>query len=259
MLTKPSNPHSEPDRGPAHRHGALAALFLVALVLAPLGASHARTTEETIRFTGVARTEDGRVAYIEEHEVRVGRGRELWSLTQYSRPDGEAFADLESDYSRYPYLPHYQFRDRRFGRVAGIDLEAGGIRAFGRRDENAEMKDWPLEPDAGLIAGQGLNYYLRDHLAEFAGTDSTKSLRFFIPLTGRSVTFRVRRLDRVDEDPGEITLAVEPDAWWIRLLAGRLEVSYELATGRLVRYQGPSNILDDERSDQTVEIVYQYR
>ena len=183
-----SRSSSRPD--PASRR----LLALAAFAMAP-GLALASVTEDVLRFSGVAHAEDGSIAYVEEHEVHFDEGRPRWSMTEYRRPDGEPFANLESEYGVLPYLPAYHFRDERFGREAGIVLEGEDATGFGRRNADADMAAWPITPDASLVAGQGLNYYLRDHLEELAAGDSARTVEFFMPLRGQTVRFRVERLE----------------------------------------------------------------
>ena len=73
----------------------------------------------------------------------------------------------------------------------------------------------------------------------------------------RDFLFRIRRL----KEPGEsatVAFNIEADSWFLRLFAPNLEVRYDRQTGRLLSYQGASNLLDADRSVQKVTITYRY-
>jgi hypothetical protein len=108
-----------------------------------------------------------------------------------------------------------------------------------------------------MVTGQGLHVYLRDHLQQLATGDAIKQVRFLVPLEGRDFLFRIRRL----KEPGESTTVafnIEADSWFLRLFAPNLEVRYDRETGRLLSYQGASNLLDADRGMQKVTITYRY-
>ena len=58
--------------------------------------------------------------------------------------------------------------------------------------------------------------------------------------------------------PGAATLPVrvEVDSWVLRLFAEALDCEYDLATGRLVRYRGPTNLEDEAGRHPVVTITY---
>ena len=51
---------------------------------------------------------------------------------------------------------------------------------------------------------------------------------------------------------------MEFSSWILRLLAPTLEVDYDRATRRLLRYRGPSNLADASGNNPEVEIAYTY-
>jgi hypothetical protein len=55
-----------------------------------------------------------------------------------------------------------------------------------------------------------------------------------------------------------VRVRFEPSSFILRVLAPSIEGDYELATGRLVRYVGVSNVPAEDGSPQQVEISYSY-
>jgi hypothetical protein len=106
-----------------------------------------------------------------------------------------------------------------------------------------------------MVTGQGLHFFLRDHLDELVQGSAVKPVQFIVPLEGTYYTFRIRRLDFKS---GTVTFAIEADNWLLRLLAPKLQVQYDLTTRRLISYRGPSNLLSDSRTVQNVTITYRY-
>jgi hypothetical protein len=231
-----------------------AALALAAPQLAPATEPGAIGVPHPEGFSGVARGRDGRVLYVEEHEVRRVGDRVLAAVTTYRHPSGAVMAVLKSDYAGDPWAPSYRFEDRRTGRVeavetgqAGATLEAGGRRVLLGRPR-------PGQPP--LVGGQGLDQLVRARLDTLrAGQRLT--VAFAIPSRQEAFEFRLQALPV--EDAGDVVrVRVEVASWLLRLLAPHMDCDYDPATRRLLRYRGPSNLEGEGGAHPDVEITYDY-
>jgi hypothetical protein len=202
------------------------------------------------RFQGVARSRDGSVAYVETHEVHVSSGRITSAETRYAQPDGRAIARLVSAYAPGSFAPDYEFLDLRTGAREAVRMDEKGIRL----QDGDKAKVLPLPDDVPLVAGQGLDRYARAHLEELSRGEV---LRVSLALPGRLDAFGFRiRGERIAGD--RVRVRFEPSSFILRVLAPSIEGEYELATGRLVRYVGVSNVAAEDGSPQQVEIAYSY-
>jgi len=230
-----------------------AALALAAPQLAPATEPGA-SAPSLERFTGMARGRDGRVLYVEEHEVRRAGDRVLAALTTYRDPAGAVMAVLKTDYAEDPWAPSYRFEDRRTGRVeavetgpAGATLEAGGKRVTLARPR-------PGQPP--LVGGQGFDQLVRARLDALRGGERLTAT-FAIPSRQDAFEFRVQALS--PEAPGEVVrVRIEVASWLLRLLAPHMDCDYDPATRRLLRYRGPSNLEGEGGAHPDVEITYDY-
>ncbi len=215
------------------------------------GGSAARADRATVeRFRGVARGRDGAVAYVETHEVVVEGGRVVRAETRYLRPDGSPIARLVSEYAPGSYAPEYEFRDLRTGALEAVRRDAEGVRLL----DGDRVKVLPVPEDVPLVAGQGLDRYARAHLDALARGET---LRVSLALPGRLDAFGFR-LRGEPVEGGKVRVRFEPSSLILRILAPSLEGEYDLATRRLVRYVGVSNVAGDDGSPQQVEIAYSY-
>ncbi len=231
-----------------------AALALAAPLLAPASEPGVADAARLERFSGVARGRDGRVLYVEDHQVRRAGDRVLAASTTYRDPSGTIIAELKSDYASDPWAPSYRFEDRRTGRVevvetgpAGAILDAGGRRVTLRRPR-------PGQPP--LVGGQGLDQLVRARL-DALRSGQRLTVAFAIPSRQEAFEFRVQALPQ--EDAGEVVrVRVEVASWLLRLLAPHMDCDYDPATRRLLRYRGPSNLEGDGGAHPDVEITYDY-
>ncbi len=218
--------------------------------------SMASTRQEEV-FQGIARDESGEIAYIEEHRMIYEDGRPQRNETRYRDAEGREIAVLTSNFATNPYVPNYAFEARRFGRQDGTFVDGSWVKIYGRADRDAPVQQGMVRLADGMVTGQGLHVYLRDHLDELAEGDAIKQVRFLAPLEGRDFVFRIRRLD-APREAGTVAFGIEADSWFLRLFAPKLEVRYDRDTRRLLSYRGASNLLSAERGVQNVTITYRY-
>lgn len=230
-------------------------IALFGLVLGSL--SLAQAAETVMTFAGVARNEAGEVVYREQHRVTYRDGRHVSGETRYLSPAGESIARLDSDYGNHPYVPTYRFEDYRFQREDGARVQGDRVTVYGRTSDTDGMARTTLLLRPDMVSGQGLHYFIQDHLQELAA-GAQRQVRFLIPLEQDAYTFRIRPLDSAGASADTARFRIEIDNWLWRLFAPYLEVRYELSDGRLLRYEGPSNILNPSGEIQNVTIDYRY-
>ncbi|HNW78750.1 MAG TPA: hypothetical protein PKH28_07540 [Candidatus Competibacteraceae bacterium] len=236
-------------------NAATCGMLLLADAALPAWAMVSGRQEEV--FQGIARNERGEIAYTEEHRMIYEDGRPHRNETRYRDASGQEIAVLTSNFTRNPYMPSYSFEDRRSGRQDGTFVDGNWIKIYGRADQDAPVQQDMLRLEDGMVTGQGLHMYLRDHLDELATGAAVQQVRFLVPLEGRDFVFRIRRLDTPGE-PNVAAFSIEADSWLLRLFAPRLDVRYDRDTRRLLSYRGASNLLDANRSVQNVTITYRY-
>jgi hypothetical protein len=230
-------------------------MLLLADAALPAWALSSNRQEEV--FQGIARDERGEIAYIEEHRMIYENGRPQRNETRYRNARGDEIAVLKSNFTTHPYVPSYSFEDRRFGRQDGTFVDGSWVKVYGRAEQNAPIQQDMVRLEDGMVTGQGLHVYLRDHLDELARGNAIHQVRFLVPMEGRDYIFRIRRLETPGA-PGTVAFSIEADSWFLRLFAPKLEVRYDRETRRLLSYRGASNLLGADRSVQNVTITYRY-
>lgn len=231
---------ARPGRAP------LLALLACGAALAPAAAEAG-----VERFSGVARGRDGAVAYLEAHELRRGPDGREEAVTTYRTPAGEVMAVLRTDFSRDPFAPDYRFEARR-GDVQAVERTAEGA-ALVAGERRREVRAAGGRP---LVAGQGLDRLVRARLADLARGEVLR-VDFAFPSRQATYPFTIRALPRAP-DAATLPVRVEIDSWVLRLFADVIDCEYELATGRLLRYRGPTNLEDDRGDHPVVTITYAY-
>jgi len=230
---------------PRRRAGRGAAAAALILLLAP-GAAAADE-----RFVGTARLAGGRIAYVEEHEVRREAGRVVAAETLYLDAGGKAIARLRSDYARDPFAPDYRYEDLRTGEVEEVALLDGAVQLrAGERQRRLPLGSLPL------AAGQGLDRLARARLPELLRGEVLR-VSLALPSRLQAYDFRIRALPGSSKGD-RVRVRIEPASFLLRLLAPSIEADYDRETGRLLHYRGVSNVAGPDGEVQEVEIEYRY-
>lgn len=221
-------------------------ILLVLLFLAsPAGA---------LSFKGTARDlESKAVLYFEEHELEPGeKGLVKQLRTRYLRPDGTPLATISSDFTRHPTVPEAVFDDPRFKRRESATHSADGLQVTLRVEVDGKQlhqKTFPVTER--LVVGQGFDNFIRKNF----DTLTKKTIPLTFGVMAKADVYDFLGTSR----PGPVgRFGIKIDSMFLRLFLDELQVDYDPATKRLMRYRGLSNIISDQGKDQQVDITYEY-
>ena len=208
----------------------------------------------TLTHKGTA-TKDGKVVYIEQHEALFRDGEVVTSKTTYTSPDGKPEATLTSDFKNSIPNADHEFHDLRDNRRYGVRWNDGKAVMWDKEEgekERTEKIGKDFADGKLVIGGQGLHYYMRTRLAEFAKKDT--AIAILIPGKLDWYSFLVTP---AGVDNGLKKFVIKAQSAFLRLFAPQLEVWYA-DDGKLMRYRGLSNLPDAKGGNQQVEIKYEY-
>ncbi|MFM6989011.1 MAG: hypothetical protein ACKOXG_10160 [Arenimonas sp.] len=192
---------------------------------------------------GQARDPDTRrLLYTESHWTRFEAGLPVRRTVLYRCPDGTAFARKEISYAPSTLAPAFRFTDVRLGYQEGLRWRDGRPELWtsGRDGERAQT----LANRTDLVADAGFDMFIRSRWPQLSAGER-QSLRFAVPSRLASYGFNLRRSAavRYREQPAQ-TFRLGLDGL-AGLVAPEIEVTYGRDSRRLLRFKGPSNILDD--------------
>ena len=221
--------------------------ILLACLLAPWPALAALTFEE-----GEAREpESDRLLYREQHLVRRRDGEPTERLVLYRCGDGTPFARKKVDYRGSSLAPEFAFEDARLGYGEGLRRRTGVESVWVREGAGVAERSAALGDDTRLVADAGFDEFIRDNWSSLVSGQSVP-LRFAVPSRLQSLGFKVDR-------QGSVQLGGEPaETFRLRLggllgwIAPHIDVAYGRDSRRLLRFEGLSNLRDDDGESQLV-------
>lgn len=199
----------------------------------------------------------GKPVYTEVHRLeRDERGFDRRIETDYVAPDGRVIARIRSDFAKDLHAPDTEFSDLRHGIEQKAVLDVGARKLEVTRTQNGATKKATLAAKGDFIVGQGFNNYVKSRFAELeAGRKML--LRFAVLEELDDFAFQALKQPATKENPEErATFALSLDSWLLRQFVSSIQVSYDRKDKALRRYEGLSNLLNDEQKGWAVVIDY---
>lgn len=199
-----------------------------------------------LSYEGIAYAPGGsRVLYRETHWISGDR-----HVVLYRCPDGAAFARKRLDYSTHATAPDYEVVDARDGYRAGVQTTSSGREAFLQARAGDRVRRVPLP--ARTVVDAGFDGFIRaawNRLAPDAGLD----VAFLVPSRLQSMRFelRARPLRAAGVRVFRLTLAS-----WIGAVLPHIDVTYDVATRTLLRFQGMSDVRDGRGRNLVVDVRF---
>ncbi|MFZ3229114.1 MAG: hypothetical protein WA160_02830 [Pseudobdellovibrio sp.] len=225
-------------------------LIIMCLGYCPFGQAY--------QVIGHATTNNGKFAYTEIHQVALDTNGFNQSVTSsYFNEKNELFAKMNSKFGSHLFLPITDFEDMRskhkfLTKFDDLD-KTYVIQAI---EPGKSIKEKRLVIDANMIAGQGFDNYIRKNF-DFLKKEK-KEIKFIVIPKLDFFAFSVESQKNNESVNSKKTSSfqISPDSLLIRLFVKTIQVLYEEVSGRLMRYQGLSNIDDANGNSQVVDIQY---
>ena len=192
-------------------------------------------------FSGSAYAIDSdMLLYRETHFLRdAGAGRE--HIVLYRCPDGRPFARKRERDDGDAQAPDFDMTDARLGYHEGVRRVGLAREVYVQRSaaqpEQAEM----LRVPADGVIDMGFEVFAQRHWNELQRGDTLR-LNFLVPSRRTFFAFKVNRIAPLSAS-GTITFRLAAGSWFSFLLP-HIDVTYDVATRLLLRYEGLANVRD---------------
>lgn len=206
-------------------------------------------TSEKIKFVGKAFDESGeRFLYTEFHSLTKEGSKVVRAVTTYKDKSGKKLGSFKTNYSKDAFAPDAVLNDIVANRVTAAKRRGQKLTL----SSNDKKKTINVPSNKPLVIGQGLHYFV---VANFSKLLKGKKIKFALGVPDRQATydFRVSKLKNVPK--GKVRLRIEIDSWVKRRLVDPIDVDYSL-DGKLTRYKGISNLVNESGKRPTVIIYY---
>jgi hypothetical protein len=204
-------------------------------------------------------------AYVEEGHEGFVAGKHVCTRTEYLGPDGKPMARRTLDFGRFECMPDYIFRDLRNGYEEGAAVDpakgAAEIRVHFRDSAQAPLKEKRIEVPEPCVINGGVGEFVRRRWEEIA---AGKKAAFNMVIPARLDYFRFEAYvnRKYSLAPGEakgrayLPVVVEPRSTVLSMLLPTIVLYIDVASKRLIRYQGIVNVADAKGRSLRVRTDY---
>jgi hypothetical protein len=207
-----------------------------------------------VSFSGRAVTGTGVLWYTEHDTVRTTGGRTQIE-TRYMTADGKPLADLSAEITGAGYLPTTHLIDHRDNYVYSVEplRDRGVVKLTQQLGRGVvEQRTIPLRDD--LMTFQGVLLFIVDRRADLE-RGQTLSAQWLVPSRMTSYGVRIYKRSR---QGNLLSVRLEMSSVAFRFFAIPSDLTIDVASGRVLEFTGPSNLLDEKDKPVRVHIVYEY-
>ena len=195
--------------------------------------------------------------YTEHHHEVRGEGLVSKSRVLYKKINGEVFAEKDLDFSIDFFLPEFSLLNSKTGHNEVTRYVDDNYQVSFVKNSEARRKEKPLNYSSGAISDAGFDNFITSHWGEIAsGQEYTRD--FLIPGLLRFFKFRIYQDSIIEEDGIKFrVLHIEPANFFLRKLAGTSKLYYAYDWPELKKFQGISNMRDENGDNYQVVIKYE--
>ena len=233
-------------------------ILFIAVTLLVVGVHGALIAQERGRVGRAYDANSGALLYEERHDETVVDGAMIADSVSYLDSQGVVFAHKQVDFRDHLFAPEFRLDNERTGHLEALRRESnGGIALQFREQATRELRETRLANTPNdAVADAGFDRFIAAHWDDLA-VGARLVRRFLVPSRLEFMDFRVRRSDD-DSNPREVSFAVEIDSAFLRLVVPPITVVYDRDTRRLLRYEGLSNLRDENGDNLAVRIEFEY-
>lgn len=202
-------------------------------------------------------TDDGQVLYRESHFLAMEGGAVRERLVLYRCADGTPFARkrVENAFAS-PWLPEFDMVDARIGYREGFSAKGQTPEVYVQEvgEDQPERETFDQIPE-DLVGDAGFDSFVQDHWEQLVAGE-TMRFKFLVPSRLDYMSFKVRQVreDRIDDRPVRVfRLAL---GGLLGLIVSGIDVSYDSQSRTLMRFEGLSNVRDEEGDNYVARIDF---
>lgn len=224
------------------------------LVLPLLAVATAPSAAAQLRYEGVAYAASGTTVVYRETHWLYRDGDAGARLVLYRCPDGRPFARKTMREVPDAVAPDFDFVDARLGYREGVRTRDGRREVFHREGASAPLLVRPLPAVPGLVIDAGFDRYLVGQWSRMATGRVTAP--FLVPGRFRAIDFRIGDAVDARESGRAVRRFRMALAGLLGMALPPIELTYDIAERRLLRFRGPGTVRDARGRLQALRVEF---
>lgn len=176
----------------------------------------------------------------------------------YRNPEEQLIAHKELNYESGPMTPSFEQHNLDAGDSVAVEMQRDKV-VITSTGSNGEVRIASVIPGAQspIVIDAGFDAFVTGNWDSLVAGEGK---RFQFPVAAREmlVELSIESIPCTYSTDTDQCFRLEPDNWFIRMLAEPIELGYDARLQRLSRFRGVSNISDGSGSGLLVDIHYRY-
>lgn len=181
----------------------------------------------------------------------------------YVSPEGNTFATKTLTYQGEYFQPGFVLQDNRDNETVSAQFQ--GARLVLSHTANGDTREKVIMDNARMVIDAGFDAFIQLHWTELVDDKKRKTFQFALPNRLSSIDLEVRKINP-QESPvyssefgaNWVYLRIAPAQKFISIFANPIFLAYDPNGKYLMRFQGRSNLDDDNGEPVDVRIEYEY-
>ena len=230
-------------------------IFLLTSLL--LWMSSAFTEDDVNRIGYAYDINTNQLLYTENHHEKYSDGVLQKTEVIYKDPAENIFARKTADFSNNQFMPEFKLENTRTGHEEKTrfiknkyEVIFSGTKSKTRRKSQINYKD-------GAISDAGFDNFIIEHWDQIiAGKEFKRD--FLVPSMQKFLSFRIYQDAILNKEGQSLRLInIEPNSFFVRVIAGKIKLYYDIDEPILRVFEGVSNMRDSKGDNYDVFIKYE--
>lgn len=232
------------------RYFSIGTTLAALLVVAALQDAHAEVSE---RVGYAYDKQTGMFLYSETHRELVRNGRLITNTVAYRDEEGRVFAEKHIDFRKSLVMPDFQLVNSENGHLEGARGGDKQLSVHFRRLSDSRVQKASVEIPGDGIIDAGFDRFIEQNWTALANGEILER-EFLIPSQLEFYTFEIGKHDQ--HKAGELAFHLQIKSLFLQLFVPPVLVYYDAQTRSLLRYEGISNIRNDDGENFDVRIEF---
>lgn len=184
--------------------------------------------------------------YLEKHTIMLDQaGNYASSSVQYLDEKGDVFASKQVSYETSLTAPSFTFYDYRTNSQVTVQNREKSIKLTSKIGIVETTKNVNLAKDAGLVVDAGFDRFIYENWENLLQNKDV-SFAFLAISRAMFVSLDVIEKQRTEDS---VVYQMQPSNFFLSLLVDPIELTYNLKSQRLTRFQGLTNIAKSKNGE----------
>lgn len=217
---------------------------------AAIGSAHAEANE---RIGYAYDKQTGEFLYSETHREVMEDGRIVTNTVSYKDGGGKVFAEKSIDFQRSLTMPDFHLVNADNGHIEGARGSDEQLDVHFRQLSDTDVREASVETPQNGIIDAGFDRFIEQHWDALISGDVIER-EFLIPSQLDFYTFEIERAESEHLEAYAFELRIK--SMFLQMFVRPVLVHYDAQTRSLLRYEGISNIRNDQGENFDVRIEF---